>query len=1164
MVSKAAIQATKNIQLLKELKPKMDYRTFNKFLLNINTSNRIDTQLKYFKDLKLIRRLEGTKITTKTLKDFRTLPKPEISDINTFIQTMQNKIEETDKLIREKEAVRRARKELKKYVKPSSSANFNRYIQGVKIGEHKTLDELKSEITVRYLNDLEEFNKLREDEEKEFIYLTNEIYRVGLGLNNYDTLNINLQLAFNGQGDLQYQTHPNKNYESENRTLNKFIDIRKIMRGDTETEGEVMREGHTIITQSNGNKFISGVSKAIIKSYVKKVYGDIAYKSYGITPFFVGFTFYPDYKHQQLSRDEREEQFYNYVSRLRAYAPLPSQKFHDMTKTSTTRKRMCIYETYYYLYKTKQNKTISKIINEINEAFDKETKEIKEMVKNGLLMEFLIKKSIQFNEVFYIQFFKNFKKYDENDYLGFRVEKGCVYPILEDEDDFINKDVFLYDAEHVAPRKNLSEDEYKKAFKRDLKKDEDKGIQYKLVPTIKKNFTKKPDPVIIGFDFETFKDENYNAIPFCLNLSNKICFYLNDKKYKHYKNIDDKKIKVINTDNIVKSFIDYLDENYLIETNYTKTHQHEEITYYKFYGFNNSRFDNILFYTELFKHDPSTTANITGTDIKYIQYHNISFYDLSLYYVGSLSSTSEEFKLNIKKGAFPVLYPKRDNLNYIGSIPERKYFKSDEDYEECKFLTGSNIYNLKDECIKYCFYDALLCEEMAVLHLKACKGEINGRKYDVRDKITGAGMAISMYNQVFQKEILYASPENIQKLEKKAYKGGRTEVYKKRNEEGTKLYYYDINSSYPASMMKKQPIKYIKTIRDLDLKINVNNIERIVETNLYKCIVKYVGNDKYYIPNLLTRTEKGEVIATKNLNSGYHWGVELIEAVKNNNEVIIDEEIYYDSDYLFNEYVDYFYGERKKIKPINPSKAQFYKLLLNSLYGKFGQMLKPKTELIKDEYRLRKLRHNKNIMIVDEVLLGNGLLKVDYYCDDDEMMNIGSLVRFSSYIAACSRTKLSEFMRVIEHKHIYYCDTDSIQTDKNMEGHEMIDDKILGRWKLEDKILEAKFIAPKTYYYKNDKGEETFKSKGNPTKYLTKENFYKTKEDEDKNIIINPSFFQRSLLGVKIIQQGRTMKEVLRKRVFKNDFESEAFETVEDYLNNLKKINDEKRHARLK
>jgi hypothetical protein len=215
-------------------------------------------------------------------------------------------------------------------------------------------------------------------------------------------------------------------------------------------------------------------------------------------------------------------------------------------------------------------------------------------------------------------------------------------------------------------------------------------------------------------------------------------------------------------------------------------------------------------------------------------------------------------------------------------------------------------------------------------------------------------------------------------------------------------------------------------------------------------------------------------------------------------------------------------------------------------------MVKPKTELIKDEYRLRKLRHNKNIMIVDEVLMSNGLLKVDYYYDDDEMINIGCLVRFSSYIAACSRTKLSEFMRVIGHKNIYYCDTDSIQTDKDMAGNEMIDENILGKWKLEDKITEAKFMAPKTYYYKNDKGEETFKSKGNPTKYLTKENFYKTKEEEENNIILNPSFFQRSLIGIKIIQQGRTMKEVLRKRMFKSDFESEAFETVEDYLNNLK------------
>jgi hypothetical protein len=420
-------------------------------------------------------------------------------------------------------------------------------------------------------------------------------------LNDYDSLNINFQLAFNGEGNLNIQTHPNKNYENENRTINRLINIRKIMRGDTETEGEVLREGHTIITQTNGNKVISGISKAIIKSYIKKIYGDIAYKGYGITPYFIGFTFYPDYKNIQLSKEQRDIDFISYVSRLRAYAPAPSQEFHNMTKTSTTRKRMCIYETYYYLYKTKQNKTISKIINEINDSFNRESNEIKEIIKKGLLLDFLIKKSIEFKEVFYIQFFKNFKKYDENDYFGFRVEKGCVYPFLDDDEEFINKDVFLYDAEHVAPRKNLSEEEYKKIFKKELKRDEDKHLQYKLIPTIKKNFTKKDEPMIIGFDFETFTDEKNTAIPFCLNLSNKICFYLNDTKNKHYKKIDEKKIEVINTKNIIKSFIDSLDENYLIETDYDKTHKKEKIKYYNFYGFNNSRFDNILFYSELFK-----------------------------------------------------------------------------------------------------------------------------------------------------------------------------------------------------------------------------------------------------------------------------------------------------------------------------------------------------------------------------------------------------------------------------------------------------------------------------------------------------------------------------------------------------------------------------------
>jgi hypothetical protein len=157
-------------------------------------------------------------------------------------------------------------------------------------------------------------------------------------------------------------------------------------------------------------------------------------------------------------------------------------------------------------------------------------------------------------------------------------------------------------------------------------------------------------------------------------------------------------------------------------------------------------------------------------------------------------------------------------------------------------------------------------------------------------------------------------------------------------------------------------------------------------------------------------------------------------------------------------------------------------------------MVKPHTVIcsnLEDELRITTDKNNK-ILSFNEL---NGKLLLNYSCQDDEINNIGSLVRFSSYIAAIARTNLDLMMKHVGDKNIYYCDTDSVFISK-IPDNEFLDNVELGKWKLEEKadkydenikykciINEAIFIAPKSYSYKiHNEDVYDVKVKGNRQK----------------------------------------------------------------------------------
>lgn len=776
----------------------------------------------------------------------------------------------------------------------------------------------------------------------------------------------------------------------------------------------------------------------------------------------------PADKNPETKKDfSDKKKFSSYIKELKAFNNVKSQYFQSMTEISTYEYKNCIYQTFAEMYIEKGILSKKDKKERVNALLIKENENIQRYVKNGELLEFLLEKSLKVDETFYVQILDS-NYYDKNiidisdgsypEYEnlyhmgvdlydigegkleGFKVKNNEFFPIY-DLREFNEKKVMLWYSNHVGIRSKIIYDTKHKEIKKD---------NYSLRPIKQTTKQRKTLNKYITFDFETRNYEDGKQKGFCL------CLYTKGKLLKSFYG-----------DNIENEFIEYLD-SIVVKSKTTKTNLKIKTTYYNFYGFNNANFDNLLFFEELKCHDNNIDYIVAGSSIKYLQYHNITFYDLHLFYPGSLESVGESFGLKCHKGVFPYKFPNKDNLYYNGKVPELKYWKSEENYNEYIKENGEN-FNMKEYTLKYCELDTKITYQILLCHLSLCDNfaKMIGKENvttNFKNCMTSAGMSLKIFQSCFQEYDLFQSPEKILLHERESYFGGRTELFKKY---GGKLYYFDINSSYPFSMTFTMPYKYIRTIALNDPIIyNKENINKIKSFYLYKVESEYKGNNKFYIPNLLHRMKNNKIVAMKNCPPGYKWGCEIISAIKDGCEIKCYEINEYEGERIFENFSKELYDLRLKYKKNQPLLATFIKNVLNSLYGKFGQNLTEQTIICNNIDELFKIYDDKKKYVKDIKFINDNLISVKVENEKMKEQSIGKLVRFSSYIAALSRTNLSNFMRDVGHEHVYYCDTDSVFIDINPaelnikqidnDGNERnyIDQKILGCWKNESKKIQ--------------------------------------------------------------------------------------------------------------
>ena len=326
-------------------------------------------------------------------------------------------------------------------------------------------------------------------------------------------------------------------------------------------------------------------------------------------------------------------------------------------------------------------------------------------------------------------------------------------------------------------------------------------------------------------------------------------------------------------------------------------------------------------------------------------------------------------------------------------------------------------------------------------------------------KITIGSDALDNYKKMNKHFSKYfpVLPYEIDKDIRKSYKGGFTylnDTYKEK-ETGEGIV-FDKNSMYPDKMKNEklpfgEPLFFNgKYENDALYPLYVQTISCIFELKKNKIPTIQIKNNLAFIPNEYIKSSNGDIVTLTLTNIDldlffehynvyeitYHGGWKF-RAIKG----------------LFSSYIDYWSNEKIKAKKEkNDALYRISKLMLNSLYGKFGL--------------------NPDVRSKYPYLTEDGIVKYGMYpkeTRDSIYLPVASFI--TSYGRADiirSSQKIKDYSMQKYGKDLYvYSDTDSIHCLFN-ENEDLtsildIDNYRLGAWKLESKFKRGKYLRQKCY-----------------------------------------------------------------------------------------------------
>lgn len=366
---------------------------------------------------------------------------------------------------------------------------------------------------------------------------------------------------------------------------------------------------------------------------------------------------------------------------------------------------------------------------------------------------------------------------------------------------------------------------------------------------------------------------------------------------------------------------------------------------------------------------------------------------------------------------------------------------------------------------------------------------------------------------------------------RESFTGGHTDVYIPHGE-NVKL--YDVNSLYPYVMkifdMPVGPINFFEG--------DLNYLNILEENKFGFFYVTVTTPDKLFRPLLQLRVKTNHGVRTvAPLGTWKMWifSEEMKCYEKYGYKFEIHKGYLCKRAKIFTDFIDVLYNIKKNTPRSNPM-YEISKLLMNSLYGRFGMDINlSQTVIIKNE-KFDTFTNNELIEVLDFIDFENGKVLITFQYKDsrnddsiDSYLNVN--VCFASAITAYARVVMSHWLGD-ENIDIIFTDTDSICTSSELPtGNE------IGQLKLEHLFKEVVCIANKVWSGVTNDGIEIVKVKGYKGDISFNELKSLLKKGSFSNLSHTKLYKNLDEANIEVINQLYKLQITDSKRevIFKND-----------------------------
>lgn len=330
-------------------------------------------------------------------------------------------------------------------------------------------------------------------------------------------------------------------------------------------------------------------------------------------------------------------------------------------------------------------------------------------------------------------------------------------------------------------------------------------------------------------------------------------------------------------------------------------------------------------------------------------------------------------------------------------------------------------------------------------------------------RMTQAGQALGAFQHRFMRHKIHIhNIDEVTALERKCYYGGRVECFyigSFRHKDITSL---DVNSMYPYVMEKYEyPVKLIQYLTDPApgyLKEVLKDYAVCADVTLDTAVPLYPihYNNRTVFPVGVFRTGLCSQGLKTALSSGHIQKVHSMAV--------------YEKAPIFRDFVKGLMPLKEKYtRQDRPVWRMAVKILMNSLYGKFGQRYT--TTVLNEDFPSKGFTRREFIDLdtgqrgIEQILFN----KRQVYCGQEESRE--SFPAVCAHVTEYARFYLWELFEAVGRKHVLYCDTDSLKVKEKYVSRlsSYMHPSQLGKLDREGTARDFVLYGCKDYYFKGKK-----------------------------------------------------------------------------------------------